>query len=129
LDAIRRVFPTARLTPVGDAEVAAIRSQFPDVPEHYLNFLRHVGWGKLGDNFMLYDGLVQANEIFGSRASADLAGILLLGDNFAGWMVGFDTRNRWRLVGVDSCWLTPEPEQAQTVGEFFAQRASEWESA
>jgi hypothetical protein len=129
LDAIRRVFPTARLTPVGDAEVAAIRSQFPDVPDHYLNFLRHVGWGSLGDNFMLYSGLVEANEIFDSRTPADLAGILFLGDNLAGWMLGFDTRNRWRLVGVDSSSLTPEPEPAQTVRAFFAQRASEWDSA
>jgi hypothetical protein len=129
LDAIRRVFPTARLTPLGNAEVAAIRSRFPDVPDHYLNFLRHVGWGPLGDNFMLYGGPVEANEIFGPRTSAELAGILFLGDNLAGWMVGFDTCKGWRLVGVDSFSLTPEPEPARTVGEFFTHRASEWESA
>ncbi len=128
-DAIRRFFPTARLTPLGEAELSAIRSEFPQVPDHYLNFLRHVGWGSLGDNFMLYSGLVEANEIFDSRTSADLAGILFLGDDFAGWMLGFDTRNCWRLVGVDSSSLTAEPEQAQTMGDFFAQRASEWESA
>jgi hypothetical protein len=128
-DAIRRFVPTARLTPLGDSEITAMRSQFPDVPDHYLNFLQHVGWGSLGDNFMLYSGLVEANEIFDSRTSADLAGILFLGDNLAGWMLGFDTRNRWRLVGVDSSSPTPEPEQAQTVGDFFAQRASEWDSA
>jgi hypothetical protein len=78
---------------------------------------------------MLYSGLCEPDELFGARTTADLAGILFLGYNFAGWMVGFDTRNGWRLAGVDSFWLTPEPEQVQTVGEFVAQRISECESA
>ena len=42
LAAIHRVFPACRLEPVAEPELAAIRRQFPDVPGHYLEFLRHV---------------------------------------------------------------------------------------
>ena len=128
-DTIMRVFPQARLVPVGEEEVAAIRSQFPDAPEHYLEFLRQVGYGSLGDNFMLYSGLCAPDDIFDTETATDLAGVVFLGDNFAGWMVGFDTRNGWQLVGVDSSSLTPEPEPAKTVADFVAQRLSEYESA
>lgn len=129
LNAIRRVFPAAQLTPLQDTEVAAIRTRFPDTPEHYLEFLRHVGYGSLSGNFMLYNGLVEPDEIFDTQTANDLAGIVFIGDNFAGWMVGFEIRNGWRLVAVDSCGLTPVPEQAETLGEFIAQRLADYESA
>jgi hypothetical protein len=121
LAAIRRVFPTAQLEPLTEPELAAIRKQYPDVPEHYLELLRHVGWGSLGGNFMLYGGPIEPGEIFDTRTAADLTGIVFFGDNFSGDMYGFDTRDGWRLVLVDSASPKPWPEEARTVAEFIAQ--------
>jgi hypothetical protein len=129
LSTLRRVFPNSRLEPVAEPKLAAIRKQYPDVPEHYLAFLRNVGYGSLGDTFMIYSGPVESGEIFDPQTAAGLDGLLFFGDNFAGWVVGFDTRRGWRLVGFDNSYhAEPEPEQARTIGEFIAQRLADQES-
>lgn len=127
LAVIARVFPTSRLTPVGEAELAAIVEQCPGVPAHYLAFLREVGWGRLGNgNFMIYSGPCGPTEFFDAESAALLDGIVFFGDDFSGWMAGFDTRAGWRMVGVDSASLSPYPEQAETIAEFVAKRASDF---
>jgi hypothetical protein len=123
LAAIHRVFPTCRLEPVAEPEMAAISRRFPGVPEHYLEFLRHIGWGSLGDNIMLYSGLVAPDEIFDAETAAGLVGVVFLGDDFSGEVVGFDTRDGWRLVGFDNSYSAePEPQEARTLAEFIAER-------
>jgi hypothetical protein len=129
LAAIHRVFPACRLEALAEPELAAISRRFPGVPEHYLEFLRHVGWGSLGDNFMLYSGLVEPDEIFDSETAASLPGLVFFGDNFAGEVVGFDTRDAWRLVGFDNSYLPePNPQEVKTLGEFIAERIAWCES-
>ena len=125
--ALRRVFPDCQLEPITEPELTALRKLHPGVPEHYLAFLRQVGYGSLSGTFMLYDGLCTPDDIFDPQTAASLDGILFFGDNFAGWMVGFDTRANWRIVGVDSYFLEPHPEEAKTVGEFIAQRIANQE--
>ena len=128
-DAIRRVFPASGLQPVAKPELDAIRHRYPNVPAHYLAFLREVGWGSLGpSHFMVYGGLCSADELFDPETAERLEGVLFFGDNFAGWVVGFDTHNDWRIVGVDHAAPEPEVEEAQTIGEFIAERIADWES-
>ncbi len=87
-----------------------------------MSFLRHVGYGMLGDScFALYSGPYEPAKIFDRKTAEALAGILFFGDNFAGWMVGFDTRSHWRIVGMGSHDRQPRPQSASTVGEFIAQ--------
>jgi hypothetical protein len=124
---IRRVFPSSSLTTLGDAQLATIRDRYPGVPDHYLAFLRTVGWGRLGNsNFMVYSGPIEPSEFFGPDDASCLVGILFFGDNFSGWHVGFDTRNGWELVGVDSASPDPFPEEATTIAEFIAGRVSNY---
>ncbi len=121
LRTIRHVYPTSRLRPVGPADLAAIRAKYPGVPEHFLEFLRQVGAGGLGDgNFMIYGGLTEPSEVFDPETAGRLEGIVFFGDDLSGWLAGFDTRNGWRLVGVDSASPRPVPEPTGTVAEFFA---------
>jgi hypothetical protein len=71
---------------------------------------------------MIYSGPVEPGEIFDPQTADALDGLLFLGDDFAGWVVGFDTRRGWRLVGVDHGTPDAEPQGARTVGEFVARR-------
>lgn len=128
LTTLRRVFPTCQLERLIDSELVAIRQQYPNVPDHYLAFLREVGWGSLCGTFMLYSGLVEPGDIFDPQTAAELDGLLFFGDNFAGWVVGFDTRRGWRVVNVDNGHEASEPEQARTLGEFIALRLAEQEA-
>lgn len=47
LATLRRIFPTSQLEPVAKPELDAICREYPGVPEHYLAFLRDVGYGAL----------------------------------------------------------------------------------
>jgi hypothetical protein len=123
--AIRQVFPESRLEPATQDQLAAIRSAYPQVPGHYLEFLRRVGWGSLGSgNFMIYSGMCEPGDIFDEMTAVKLRGLLLVGDDFAGWLLGFDRDTGWRMVGVNNGSLDG-PVRARTLVEFIAQRVAD----
>jgi hypothetical protein len=127
LTRLRRVFPHAQLETLSDSQLAAIREQHRGVPEHYLAFMREVGWGSLGDSFMLYGGLVGPEEIFDPETAAELGGLLLFGDDLSGDVVGFDSRDGWRIVEVWHASLRVHPIAARTISEFITQQLAGWE--
>lgn len=129
LSAIHRVFPNCRLQPVAKPDLDDVSKQFPGVPQHYLAFMQQVGWGSLGDNFMLYSGLVEPHEIFDSETAAGLVGLVFPGDDFAGEVVGFDTQEGWRLVAFDNSYSAEaEPQEPKTLAEFIAERHAHYEA-
>ena len=81
---IERVWPGSRLQPLSVAEMESVVATFPGVPRHYLQFLRDIGWGSLGDNFTFYSGLVLPSDVFDVETARTLPGVLLFGDDFAG---------------------------------------------
>jgi hypothetical protein len=130
LQEIERVLPESHFEPVSSSKLAAIRQKYPDVPEHYLSFLAHIGYGALGDGlFAIYSGLCEPSSLFDKKTTEGLAGILFFGDDFAGWLVGFDSRNGWQIVGVDSAWPKPAEQEERTLATFIARRVEECEVA
>ena len=128
LHEIKRILPESRLTPCSDDEIDAIRQEYPGIPKHYLSFLKHVGWGSFGDStFMIYGGPCEPSEFFDDATSQELGDILFFGDDFAGWMAGFEMRNDWRIVGVESSSRRPHVQEAQTIGQFMAQVVADQE--
>lgn len=61
---------------------------------------------------------------FDEATAAELAGIVFLGDDFGGWVIGFDMQAGWRLVGVDN-GSTPEKLEQRTLAEFITQRITD----
>ena len=116
---IQRLYPGTELTRLSEEQLAELRREYPGIPEHYLAYLHQVGYGDVA--LMFYAGPVSPEEIFGSEDAASLEGILFIADDFAGWSLGLDSRNGWRLVGVDSAGPQPMPEEAQTLAEFVGQ--------
>lgn len=125
LAVLQREFPDCRLEPVSESGLATIRRLYPGVPEHYLAFLREVGWGSLRGWLMLYSGPVEPDDIFDSDTAAELAGLVFFGDFGGSTILGFDTRASWRLVGVDHHMLDVDPEEAATVGELLTRRLAD----
>jgi hypothetical protein len=125
-----RVFPDSDLVPVPEDRLAALRRDRPGLPADYVEFLRRVGAGRLGrTGFMFYAGPIEPGDVLDAETAAGLAGVLFLGDDFAGWLAGFDTRAEWRLVGVSSAF--PEEVEvlgARSVGEFMAGRIADHEA-
>jgi hypothetical protein len=88
-----------KLVPVPTARLEAIRKRFGEAPSDYMSFLEMVGAGELGESaFMLYDGLVQPEDVYGDAPS--LKGVLLLGDDLQGFNAAFDTKD-WSVVEID----------------------------
>lgn len=91
------------LTPLDPDAIAAIRADYPELPEAYLNFLREVGFGNIVRNesgqhiarvadYMLYSGPVMPSEVFGIDETHLDARFLLFGDDYCGNVNGFDRK-------------------------------------
>lgn len=69
-------------------------------PVDYISFLTEIGSGELGGAaYMIYDGLVDPDEIYG-EVPEELEGIVLFGDDFQGFTAGFKVDD-WRVVEID----------------------------
>jgi hypothetical protein len=99
-DVIRERFPESRLDPLTEEQVAAVKRRHPKVPAQVLEFFKVVGCGSIGPSrYMVYD-LINAVEIFGKGSVANLDGVVLIGDDFAGHHEAYDTKARWRFGTV-----------------------------
>lgn len=106
LDQLRQTileeFPDSRLTPVPAEELERLQAMWPEAPADYIEFLRSVGAGTIGNGrFMVYSGLVEPDSIYDAETAGDLDGVILIGDDFAGYCLGYDVKKRWRLGEVD----------------------------
>ena len=120
LDSPRQLKPEAAPARLTGTELTELRRKYPDIPRHYLAYLERVGWGDVG--LMIYSGPVSATEVLAPDLDASVDGILLIGDDFAGWSIGLDTRNGWRLVGVDEDGELDNLEARSLLYEVFNQR-------
>jgi hypothetical protein len=117
--AIQRTWPDSRLESVTEQDLTKLTEQHPALPTHYLDFLRHIGWGSLGDAvFMFYSGPVHPEDIYGPGNAERLEDVLLIGDNFSEWQLGFDTSSSWKLVEICSESREALDTKLRTVGEF-----------
>ncbi len=90
---------TPMITPVSDADLEAIKSKFVDVPTQYIEFLKEIGDGEIG-NIQVYGGLIPPSDIY-PCPEGDLSNIVLFGDDFQGYCFGFDISKQFVLVEVD----------------------------
>ena len=77
------------LAAVDDVSLNAIKVGQKKAPDDYLEFLQEFGSGEIETaGFMLYNGLLEASDIFG--------------DDMQGRCVGFDKNDKWAVVKIDS---------------------------
>ena len=93
----------SQMTRLDDEGAAMLCAQHPNVPGEYLAFLREIGWGEVrGRILMLYSGLLRPSEVFDEQAATRLFGLLLFGDDMAGYCFAFNPAEGWSVVGIDS---------------------------
>lgn len=99
-DDIKNESHLSKLTPASEETVAEIKARCPGIPQDYLDFLREVGSGEVGESdFMIYEGPVAPEDVFGRDDG--LSHLLLLGDDFQGYCVAFDPTREWVVVEID----------------------------
>lgn len=91
----------ANLSPISKDSSDQLRSTHLVLPEDFLEFLSVIGAGEIGDGiFMLYNGLVRPEEIYGLGASEPLRSVLLFGDDMQGYCVGYTTLD-WKIWEIN----------------------------
>jgi hypothetical protein len=94
--------PKSRLDPWTEKQLLELKTHYTEVPEDYLLYLKLVGSGSIGDSrFVVYGGFLEPNEVYGPDALR-FSGILLIGDDFAGDCLGYNTRANWELGWISS---------------------------
>lgn len=86
------------LQPVDSDTLARIGEQYPGVPDDFVEFLRDIGAGDWSGSLMLYNGLVDPEEIYGEPLES--AQVVLFADDYQGFGIGFDLED-WTVVEVD----------------------------
>jgi hypothetical protein len=90
----------ARLKPCSTEEITAIAKRHPSIPDEYTDFLAEIGTGDIGPGtFMLYSGLVEPKELLGSALEGPR--VLAFGDDFKGYVFGFELDDGWAVVEID----------------------------
>lgn len=72
-------------------EINNFTSEFPNLPDDYIEYLLNTGWGETESGRMIYQGPIDPKEVYGPDNS--LKNIVLLGDDFQGYCLGFDLSN------------------------------------
>lgn len=75
--------------PLNQEEVEALRTKVPELRNDYLRYMAEMGWGEAPSGHMVYDAPIHASDIFLSH-SDNLSDVVLLGDDFQGYCIGFD---------------------------------------
>ncbi len=103
LASLQALLSDSDLERVGDAGIAKLREEFPDLPRDYFSLLSHCGFGGLlGSRFMLYSGPIFPDEVFDPDDPICQAPILLVGDAFSGEHLGYLKNSQgWQLCSFD----------------------------
>lgn len=112
-----------RLEPCPPRSLAALRREYPDVPQDFLSFLAEVGRGSIGNSsFIIYGALVRPEAVYDRETAREYEGVLLFGDDFCGYNAGFVTTEGWRLVEIGPGGL----ESLDQTFETFIRERFEW---
>jgi len=96
-------FPDSQLKPLSAKEIKQVQKEHPAVPKEYLDILATLGWGTIGKlRFQLYSGLVAPSSIYDATTAKKLAGVLLIGDDYSGYCVGYHTLKDWKFGEISS---------------------------
>ncbi len=107
--------------PIPPDEVGELRTHFPGIPEDYLEFLEQVGWGALGDGWlMVYGEPLTPDNVFDDESARDVGPVWLVADNFGGVHYAFVPENDWELVRIDSADLLHRPVEDTFEGAMWA---------
>ncbi|MCO6454945.1 MAG: hypothetical protein J5I93_06565 [Pirellulaceae bacterium] len=95
---VSNIDDTTSLVTLSDADVARLRNNYSWIDSDYLDFLREVGYGNLGE-LQLYNQPTPATSVYSVNGER-LQSVLLFGDDMQGHCFGFDAENDYRVVEV-----------------------------
>jgi hypothetical protein len=115
--------PESRLTPLTQPAIEKLRDKHPNVPNDLIDFLSVVGWGRIGRmGLMIYSGPIKPENVYDEETAAKLKDVRLIGDDFSGYCVAYDTGNGWLLGEVNESGEFEACAHAKTLSDFVEER-------
>lgn len=87
------------LTKLSEVQVEELRIRYPLIESKYIEFLKEVGYGDLGD-IQIYNQPTSGDSIYNKEIDR-LKHVLIFGDDMQGYCFGFDSLNQFRVVEID----------------------------
>jgi hypothetical protein len=114
-----------KLTKLTENEIVDLVEMYPEAPKDYIDYLREVGYGDIGDGYyMIYSGLITPDSIFDAETAKELEELLLFGDDFSGYCGCFLTTEDWTLIEEDGSCEFYEPEM--TFEGFIREKITDY---
>lgn len=113
-------YPKSRLELLTEEKRGTLVARHPELPSDYIQFLREVGWGTIGDGrYSVYSAPVEPSFVFDPVTAESLDSVVLVGDDFAGGQEAFRFEMNGVVFGsVDSLDGRFEPA-SETFSEFI----------
>ncbi len=109
------------LRPVSTENLEALKRRWPDLPADYLDFLAEVGFLDIGHGaYTVYEGPTPPEDIYDPQTASQFRGILLVGGDMSGYIIGFEPKRR-ELVEIDGMCQEVVP-LGMTFEEFIRVR-------
>lgn len=99
---IQRREPATSFLPVSEEWLDSLDREFPDMPGELRRLYRTYGYGPIGQSRYMIHFLLEPEDIFDPETARQLAGVRIVGDDFAGNCEAYDTANGWLLGSIDS---------------------------
>lgn len=93
--------PESILEPLTSEELWRLRSEYPTLPEHLFDLYQILGLGNIGDSGFMIHRLTKPESIYDPLTADQLSSIRIVGDDFAGWCVGYDIEEDWNFGGIE----------------------------
>ena len=90
------------LDKISQKGIDKIRSDYPQIPQRYLDYLADVGWGEGEHGKMIYAEPILPDSIYPKFENRE---IILLGDDFNGYCFGYDMAHlNFGEIGDEGVW-------------------------
>lgn len=120
---VYRSLPRSNLELAEPSALEKIKSEFPGLPNEYLDFLSQVGHGTFDQmGFSIYGGPLDPDEIFDEITAKELSNYIFIGDDYSGWMLAYDiSKVPFELTFFNHNEKVPfdEDKEPKTVMEFL----------
>src|SRR5262245_59887811 len=95
--------PESKFRPASAASLESLRAQFPTLPDHLFELMAQVGEGTIGDSRYSIYFPMEPDFLYHEEFASELAGLVVVGDDFAGFRAAYDTRGeQWKFGEISS---------------------------
>ena len=92
--------PQSKLKPLSTTQLAELVEEYPDLPEHLRQLFTVIGAGSIGRGRYMIHALLGPDEVYDPETATALAGVVIVGDDFAGTCDAYDTKHGWKFGSI-----------------------------